>query len=354
MCTIYRTVLAIALCAPSAFTQSFNVDIGPNVVFGLPSANYAGGALQPGLWNGWAGDLPTNLTSIDGATTGATARYLLFTLPETETNIPGSSGGDERLMDDRRVSTTTFGAIEDVEISGLWNGDYEVFTYSFGSSAYLTTVQVFGSPDPMVVLGNASGIFPGGQVLNTTFSIHRVAVTNGVITIEIDTATNNWSTITGFQLKWSPGVPLGYCTAKVNSLGCMPLVTSSGVPSATSGSGFDISCSNVRNVKVGLLLYGTSGHAAIPFQGGTLCLSSPIRRTPSTNSGGTLLPAADCSGVWQIDFNAFVVGALGGNPAAALSVPGTAVDAQWWGRDPGFAPPNNSALSAGIEFAQGY
>ncbi len=351
---ISRVVLAISWVCPAALSQSFNVDIGPNVVYGTPSSNYAGGAFQPGLWNVWPGDLPTPLTSIDGTVTGATARYLLFTFPETETNIPGSSGGDERLMDDRRSSTTTFGAIEDVEISGLWNGDYEVYTYSFGSFAYMTKVLVFGSPDPIVVLGNNSGIFPGSQVLNTTFSKHRVAVTNGVITIEIDTATNNWATITGFQLKWIPPASVSYCTAKLNSLGCMPLITTSGTPSRSSGSGFDISCSNVRNAKVGLLLHSTNGRAATPFQGGILCLVPPIRRTPSANSGGTPLPAADCSGAWQIDFNAFVAGALGGNPAPALSVPGTTIDAQWWGRDPGFPSPNNSALSSGIEFVQGY
>ncbi len=352
---ICRLALALAYTCPLASSQSFNVDIGTNQIFGTPSSNFGAGAAQPGVWNVWSGAQPTTLVSIDGATTTASSRYLqLFSWSALESNIPGSTGGDERLMDDRRVSNTTFGALEDIEISGLWNGDYEVFTYSFGSSPYQTTVRVLGSPDPLVVLGNASGVFPGGQVQNVTFAKHRATVTSGVITIEVDTANNFLSTFSGFQLRWISTPPIGYCTAKVNSLGCVPLVATNGAASVSSGSGFDIACSNVRNAKVGLLLHGVNGRMAQPFQGGVLCIAAPIRRTPSVNSGGTPAPAADCSGVWLIDFNAFVSGALGGTPSPTLLVPGTVVVAQWWGRDPGFAAPNNTALSDGIEFVQGF
>jgi len=140
-----------------------------------------------------------------------------------------------------------------------------------------------------------------------------------------------------------------YCTAKLNSLGCTPTIGSAGTPSASAPNGFSISGSNVRNNKSGLLFYGVSGPAAAPFQGGYLCVASAIKRTPGVFSGGSVT-GNDCSGIYSIDFNAFRAGGLGGNPLPALSVPGTLVHSQWWGRDPGFPAPDNTTLSNGLQF----
>lgn len=146
--------------------------------------------------------------------------------------------------------------------------------------------------------------------------------------------------------------PVVHCSAKVNSLGCLPVTTFSGTPSATASSGFTVSCSNVLNNKLGLMLYGSTGRATDPFQCGTLCLTGPLRRTVGSSSAGNP-PPGDCSGVYAIDMNAFRAGTLGGTPASFLSVVGTTVNCQWWGRDPGFAAPCNSQLSQGLEFVIG-
>jgi hypothetical protein len=140
-----------------------------------------------------------------------------------------------------------------------------------------------------------------------------------------------------------------YCTAKTNSLGCVPIANALGLPSATASSGFTVFASNMRNNKSGLLFYGVNGRAAIAFQAGTLCVKAPIKRTPGLSSGGSST-GNDCSGVYVIDMNAFGRGLSGGTPLPALSVPGTVVDCQWWGRDPGFAAPDNTTLSDGVEY----
>lgn len=144
---------------------------------------------------------------------------------------------------------------------------------------------------------------------------------------------------------------VAYCTAKLNSLGCTPFIALSGASSASASVGFAITGGQVRNQKSGLLFYGLTGRANAPFQGGTMCLAGPFFRTPPQSSNGDAAPADNCTGVWMLDMNAFAAGALGGAPQAGLSSPGQVVNCQWWGRDPGFAPPNASTLSDALEYS---
>ena len=144
-----------------------------------------------------------------------------------------------------------------------------------------------------------------------------------------------------------------YCAGKQNSAGCTPSISFTGSPSASASSGFLVQATGVRNQVPGLLLYGASGRNATPFAGGTLCVGLPFFRGPVVSSNGSTPPAVDCTGVFQTDMNAFRAGQSGGNPQPMLSIPGTIVDCQYWGRDPGFAAPNNAQLSNALEYEIG-
>ena len=138
-----------------------------------------------------------------------------------------------------------------------------------------------------------------------------------------------------------------YCTAKVNSLGCLPELYAWGTPSRGNLSSFVIGVSNLRSVSTAMFIYKVGGApASFPFQGGTLCIGpGGIRRTPLRDSGG--YAGDNCTGVAQMDFNRFALGQDGGNPDPALLVPGITYRVQLWGRDSG--DPFGVALSNAIE-----
>lgn len=139
-------------------------------------------------------------------------------------------------------------------------------------------------------------------------------------------------------------MPTTYCTAKTNSLGCVPAMTSDGVPMASWPQDYYLRASQILNQKSGMLIYSTANAAALPFHGGTLCMLQPIHRTPPQQSGGSTT-GSDCTGAFAFDFNAWI--ATGTNPAL---VAGASVWAQYWSRDPGFAPPNNASLTDATTF----
>lgn len=141
------------------------------------------------------------------------------------------------------------------------------------------------------------------------------------------------------------------CSSKVNSLGCTPTISASGVSSASATSGFVVSASNVLNHRAGILLYGVNGPAATPYLGGVICARAPLRRTPVQNSGGAAPPANDCSGALSLDMNAFAQGLASGAPAPELSVAGVEVVGQYWSRDG--ASNFNASLSDGWIYGVG-
>lgn len=152
----------------------------------------------------------------------------------------------------------------------------------------------------------------------------------------------NTATGIGETYVWriSPAAVSIYCTAKTNSLGCVPSIGSSGTPSVSSPSPFFVTCTQVISQKQGLMFYGFQP-ASAPFQGGTMCVQPPTLRLAVSNSGGSP-SGADCSGVYSYDFNARTQS--GADP---LLVAGAVVYGQFWMRDPG--SPSTTGLSNALQ-----
>jgi hypothetical protein len=139
-------------------------------------------------------------------------------------------------------------------------------------------------------------------------------------------------------------LPASYCTAKTNSQGCVPAIGSSGAPSVTSASPFNVTATLVINNKNGLLFYGYWS-TNLPFQGGTLCVKAPTLRTLLQNSGGNA-PPDDCSGAFSVDFNARIQSGV--DPRLQF---GRTVFAQYWYRDP--AEATTTGLTNALRFVIG-
>lgn len=159
----------------------------------------------------------------------------------------------------------------------------------------------------------------------------------------------SWNSCTPFPesdmaLRLESVVAKSYCTAKINSLGCTPAIAFAGSPSMTSASPFDISADMVINNKAGIFFYGNAA-AAIPFQGGFLCVQPPTRRTAVQASGGNP-PPNDCSGRFLIDFNAYAQSGI--DPSITV---GSNLFGQYWSRDP--QSPSTTNLSNGLEWTMG-
>lgn len=133
-------------------------------------------------------------------------------------------------------------------------------------------------------------------------------------------------------------LPSSYCTAKTNSAGCLPRVSVNGCASTTVGQ-LTIRATEVLPNISGLLFWSRSP-TAVPFHGGTLCVGAPQRRTPVQQSvvNGAGWP---CTGLFSYTFSHAQMQLEG-------LVAGNQIYAQFWMRDPGFAPPNNTGLTDGM------
>ena len=212
--------------------------------------------------------------------------------------------------------------------SGDPGGSPHIFVETGGLS-----VPVMGDM-PADTYNQSFGVWPGGLVLNTPMT--TISGTAGTWSLYIyDWAGADVGLITGWTLTVNSGAPQPptiYCTAKITSSGCVPSIAYAGTPSPAGG--FVASCTQVEAGQLGVLFHATAGPAAIPFQGGLLCVNPPVVRLPIQPSGG----AAACSGTYSQALTTLIT-TLG---------PGVSVCSQFWFRDPGDA--FGTGLSNGLAF----
>lgn len=110
--------------------------------------------------------------------------------------------------------------------------------------------------------------------------------------------------------------PVSYCTAKVNSVGCLPRVDFEGSPTVMIGARpLTVTAADVVNESYGTLLWGL-GSAHQPFGGGTLCVDAAARSAPLA-TGGSLV-GVDCTGVLAFAFSETYLALHGLGPGDTL------------------------------------
>jgi hypothetical protein len=196
-----------------------------------------------------------------------------------------------------------------------------------GAGANDWTVQIVGNE---VVFSTVNNPLQWNQIFNFWFDCNVPPSNSQPVHIDQYLAGTGAATVTVLtKTPLDPCPPASiYCTAKVNSLGCTPAMTLGGAPSATLPTGFMVGATNVVSNEVGILFFGHSS-AAIAFQGGTLCVGSPVVRLSVQNAGGNP-PPNDCSGSYSTNFNLVIQG--GAYPSLTV---GAQVFAQYWSRDTG-------------------
>ena len=167
-----------------------------------------------------------------------------------------------------------------------------------------------------------------------------------LVRFRFDPVDNLWNGFLGWfvdevRVEYGVPTPIGYCSAKMNSLGCTPTITYSGWPTLSGADDFHVGALQVLNHRPSKLVWSHAPNS-VPFHGGTLCVLPPAARTPVLDAGGNPLPVWDCSGQYWHHFSAAYLASKGVSAGDTIYV-------QFSGRDPGFAPPYNHSLSAALQ-----
>ncbi len=333
--------LVLFTLAPLAAAQSLNIDVGDNlIIFPAPQNSYGAGAGQTGFWNPVSHPYSATLTGLDGSPTGVTTTS---TAPYSYNYFPSTLTRDDRNFMIDIQNLPFIGGPWSWTFAGLQSGNYVLYTYAWApeNNGNQTRIHVPLSSDPAQDIGGLWSGSPHAQ--GVTYAVHHISITGGTFMVVVDGLNGHDGSVNGFQLVHTSGGPGVYCTAKTTSTGCVPKIGATGTPSASAGSGFVVKSTQVEPLNVGIFFYGKTGPAALPFQGGFLCVQPPVLRTGPMSAGA----GGACGGMYSIDFNAYV--ASGVDPGL---ISGAAVWMQNWFRDPPH-PIAGTGLSDALTFTLG-
>ena len=298
----------------------------------------------------------------DGVTyVRAEVRYVVNTAPST-TLVQIQAGGFSPAV----INVPAGGSVIFTNTSG---GNQSVtsttspYTYDSGTLANLQSwEQVYVNPGNYDILSTPSGLTAQVVVSGTATTvaaqhsgggIYRFLMTDTAAGAGIDVAYElvftDWpgnTTITNNnKITLLDCSVTGYCTAGTTANGCQTMLSTTGIPSVSAGSGFIVTGSGGEGDKNGIFFYGFNGQQANPWGNGTSlqCVVPPVKRAGLQAGSGT---SGACDGTFSQDMNAYW------STATPSKVPaiGQEVSLQLWFRDPNNTSNQTTSLSDAIKF----
>jgi hypothetical protein len=308
-------LLLVALPAVPASAQSFNIDVGQNLIlYPVPADTYGAGAGQIGRWNSCPSPYTTNLVNLDGSASSVTTAS---NQSSSYSNFFSTLTGDDyNFMVDVQDLPFIGGPQWSWTFAGLQDGSYTIYTYAWApeNNGNTSLVTVPGSIDPPTVVG---GTWTGSpHVQNVTYSVHHLDVVGGTFQVLVEGQNNHNGSVNGFQLVRTGGGsgPVTFCSGDGTATacpcgnaggagrGCANSVNASGARIAAQGS------ASVANDTLVLAGDGMPNSSALYFQGtgqqgggagavfgdGLRCAGGSITRlgTKQNASGASAYPSA--------------------------------------------------------------
>ena len=349
---------ALLILSATAAAQSFNIDVGDNlIIFPVPMPTYVGAANQPGTWNASIHPYSTGLVNLDGSPSSATTAS---NQTSSYNHFPSTLTGEDRnlMIDIQTFGSAQIPATATWTFAGLQDGNYVVYTYAWApeNNGTPTLVSVPTSTDgPQSVGGAWAG---GPHVQGTTYSVHNVTVAGGSFTLEAASQSGAGS-INGFQLVFQGGgLTTSFCHGDGSATACP--CGNAGAPghgcaSSVSASGARISGQGMPSISADtVVLSGTDmpNASALYFQGTTM----------QAGGAGTVFgDGLRCAGgsIVRLGTKTNVGGASQypgpGDPSISVKgsivAPGTRTYQVWYRNAAAFCSASTFNLSNGLEFA---